>query len=135
MSDPKECPYCKSSVNLADSALVYHGRSYGSVWICSQFPNCDAYVGCHKGTTKPLGRLANKELRDAKMEAHKYFDSMWYRRIAISKCGKRAARMRGYYWLSQKLGIHKSECHIGMMDLETCRRVVQICKPYAEIKS
>jgi hypothetical protein len=34
-------------------------------------------VGCHKGTTKPLGRLADAELREWKKRAHAAFDPVW----------------------------------------------------------
>ncbi len=56
------CPFCNSSVSLVDSAKVY-GRSYGFIYLCDQYPKCDARVGCHPGSNKPLGTLADKELR------------------------------------------------------------------------
>ena len=81
---------------------------------------CGAYVGCHKtGDGKqPLGRLANAELRAAKSAAHAAFDPMW-------KDGKKK-RGSAYAWLADALGIDKRDCHIGMFDVETCRRVVEI---------
>ena len=62
----KICPYCGKETELIDSAEVYQGVSYGWMYICRP---CDAYVGCYKGTTKALGRLANAELRKYKHEA------------------------------------------------------------------
>jgi hypothetical protein len=76
-------------------------------------------VGCHKGTTLPLGRLANAELRKAKMDAHAAFDPMW-RNGAMS-------RGRAYGWLAKQLGIDKKRCHIGYFSLEECRRVMEVC--------
>ena len=67
----KICPYCGKETELIDSAEVYHGVSYGWMYICRP---CDAYVGCYKGTKKALGRLANAELRKYKHEAHGVFD-------------------------------------------------------------
>lgn len=69
------CPYCGNKAELVDSAVVY-GRSYGIIWLC--YP-CDAYVGVHKNSPRhaPLGRLANKELREWKMRAHEVFDQLW----------------------------------------------------------
>lgn len=72
VTKPPICPYCERPAEfLASSARVYHGRDYGPVWACLP---CAAWVGCHKGTTQPLGRLANAELRKAKMAAHAAFD-------------------------------------------------------------
>lgn len=120
------CPYCNAHVNLVDSSLIYNGRSYGPALVCSRYPVCDAYVGCHPGTNKPLGRLADKELRIAKMAAHKSFDPFW-RSEGHTKTRK-IKRLNAYRWLAEELGIKESDCHIGMMDVETCRRVVLICE-------
>ncbi|WP_247790043.1 MULTISPECIES: zinc-finger-containing protein [unclassified Bradyrhizobium] len=42
------------------------------------------------------------------------------------------ARGSGYRWLSEQLGINRKRCQIGMFDVETCRRVVEICSPLHE---
>jgi len=85
------------------------------VWICSNWPKCDAYVGCQKGTKKPLGRLANPELRFWKKQAHEKFDKLWK--------GGIMNRSRAYTWLSRTLNIPLDECHIGMFDIEQCKAV------------
>ena len=56
------CDYCGREAEFVDSKIIY-GRSYGKIYLCR---NCMAYVGVHKGTDKPLGRLANAELRNWK---------------------------------------------------------------------
>lgn len=50
------CDYCGRQAEYVDSKVVY-GKSYGMMYLCR---NCMAYVGVHKGTDKPLGRLAQK---------------------------------------------------------------------------
>ena len=70
----KICPYCGRETELIDSSEIYHGVSYGWMYICRP---CDAYVGCYNGTTKALGRLADAELRKYKHEAHDVFDLIW----------------------------------------------------------
>jgi hypothetical protein len=82
--------------------------------------DCDAYVGCHKGTEKPLGKLANKELRQWRMKAHNAFDPFW-------KHGN-MDRSEAYLWLANELGIDVKKCHIGMFDIEQCKRTVKACK-------
>lgn len=117
--DTQYCPHCGSPCVIRDSAVIY-GKSYGKALICSRFPQCDSYVGCHKESGVPLGTPANTALRAARMDAHAAFDPIW-------KKGN-VRRKAAYAWLATKLGIDVDHCHIAMMDLETCRRVVEICK-------
>lgn len=115
----KICPYCGKPTELIDSAEVYHGVSYGWMYICRP---CDAYVGCYYGTTKSLGRLANAELRRYKHEAHEVFDQIWKARFMD--------RYNAYTWLSKKLGIERQLTHIGMFDVDTCKKVIQVSKAF-----
>ena len=114
-NDPPLCPYCFELSELIDSKIVY-GKSYGMMYRCEP---CEAHVGCHQGTTKALGRLANGELRRLKSRAHDSFDPIWRK----SSMTRRSA----YHWLADELGITLEECHIGMFDLDTCKKVIEIC--------
>lgn len=119
------CPYCGKPAVLTDSAEVYR-RSYGMIWICRP---CKAWVGTYKdGKNTPLGRLANAELRDWKKKAHAWFDPLWKAKIRRDHCGKTEARTAAYAWLAKKLGIPGEECHIGMFDIEMCKKVIEICR-------
>lgn len=89
-----------------------------------------AYVGCHPGTEQPLGRLADAKLRLAKSHAHAVFDPIWERKMAKEGCSKGEARGKGYAWLAGQLGIDPKDCHIGMMDVDTCIKVVMVCRPF-----
>jgi hypothetical protein len=89
-------------------------------------------VGVHKGTDKPLGRMANKELRGWKGRAHAAFDPLWKRKLELYRhegATKGWARGTGYKWLAGQLGIPAQECHIAMFDVEMCKRVVEVCRP------
>ena len=121
-----KCPYCGTEAKLDDSAVVYR-KSYGPIWICGQFPKCDSYVGCHPGTHTPLGRMANAELRHAKMAAHQAFDVLWKDK-QTKNLTRNQVRNIAYRWLASNLEIKFEDCHIGMFDVETCQRVVQVCK-------
>lgn len=110
------CPYCGSPAKLVDSKVIYGGRGFGLAWVCENFPACDAYVGCHPETDKPLGRLADKELRVWKRDAHTAFDGIW-------KVGG-MRRKHAYAWLAKQLGIQVEDCHIGMFDVQQCKAVV-----------
>lgn len=113
------CPYCGAEVVLRDSSLIYKNKDYGKIWVCSNYPKCDAYVCCHKGTTIPMGRLANARLRTLKKEAHKQFDPIW-------KSGL-MSRREAYRWLSNMLNISLEDCHIGMFDIKMCQRTIHLC--------
>lgn len=125
MFDGNTCPYCSRRTKYVDSAVVY-GKSYGKIYYCAP---CQAWVGVHKGTSKALGRLANAELREWKKEAHKYFDPLWQKKIQQGS-KKHDARRLAYKWLSEQMSIPIRETHIGMFDVDQCKQVVEICKPY-----
>ena len=112
------CDYCGHRAEYVDSKIIY-GKSYGMIYLCR---NCMAYVGVHKGTSKPLGRLANAELRHWKKLAHAFFDPLW-------KFGRfKGRRNDAYGWLFKKMGLPIEKTHIGMFDVQQCRQVVEICR-------
>lgn len=122
------CPYCNAAAKLVNGSVIYpHRRDLyeKQFWQCKP---CDAYVGCHKPNvgygngSRPLGRLANAELRKAKSMAHAFFDPIW--KDGLKKRGS------AYAWLAEKLGIDSKDCHIGMFDVEQCKRVVAACKEF-----
>ncbi len=117
------CPYCGAIAKLVDSSVIY-GKSYGMAYICSNYPDCDAYVGAHKGTDKPKGRLANPELRELRKQAHAAFDPLW-------RSGS-FSRTKAYRWLSRQLKIPFDETHIGNFDEEMCLKVISVIKRYNE---
>ena len=124
------CTYCKRSAELVTGANLYpRFKSLASryFWRCTP---CGAHVGCHPGTKNPLGSLANEELRKARQQAHSSFDSLW-QSVVSQEVPKHLARTRGYAWLFEQLNLSKEDCHIGMFDVDMCRRVVEVCKPYA----
>lgn len=131
MNDAPLCPYCGAVSKLFESsARFYNGRDFGPVWACEP---CKAWVGCHAGTTKPLGRLANYELRRWKRAVHWYFDPIWKRRFERKhaldpKYTKAHARGGRYKALAIAMGIPREECHVGMFDIERCRQAIAIIK-------
>ena len=127
------CPYCGEKTKLVDSAVIY-GTSYGMIYLCAP---CDAYVGVHSGTTRALGRLANAELREWKKNAHAHFDPIWQDRLvtklirnmnAPGRVLRMNVRQQAYWWLSKVTGIPEKRCHIGMMDVDQCKKVVIECR-------
>lgn len=107
------CPYCGCEAEFVDSARVYRGKSYGMIYDCRP---CDAYVGVHKGTDKPLGTLANRELRQMRMRAHAAFDPMWKRGTM--------SRRDAYGWMQRTFGMTAEQAHISRFGVAECERLL-----------
>lgn len=130
---PPTCGECQGTSALTSGLEIYPHRPDlhdKPIWKCE---GCGAYVGCHPGTTNPLGTPAGHALRQARMLLHnRMIDPLWK---TADRCGfyspktersrkaiRRRARERVYIFLSQQLGIGRDETHTGMFDIETCRR-------------
>ncbi|GKH48086.1 hypothetical protein DWV16_10795 [Anaerotruncus sp. AF02-27] len=111
---PTICPYCGGKVIFTDSAVLYGGKSYGDIYLCT---NCNASVGVHNGTRRPLGTLANSVLKLKRQEVHRVFDGWW----KAQKLGHGEA----YRWLAgqMKLPVHRT--HIGQFDMVQCEQTIQ----------
>lgn len=110
------CHYCNSTAVFVDSKVIYK-KSYGMIYLC---PKCNAYVGVDKGTNKPLGILADAQLRYWKKQAHEHFDSIWKKRYM--------SRASLYKRLSEELGKKPQDTHIGMFDISDCKLVIEVSK-------
>lgn len=134
-----QCPYCRKPAKFhLSSEVIYHGRDYGPVYVCHP---CRAWVGAHRDSLLPMGRLANATLRRWKQDAHRAFDPLWRNLqaaypeydsyLAIPKHMRNIARSRAYAWLAHFMGLSQQDCHIGMFDDEQCRRCVALIQDSA----
>jgi hypothetical protein len=123
---PTICPHCSGAVELVNNSEIYGGRSYGEwpwAYKCAG-DGCDSYVGLHPFTGIPLGTLADAATRAARKAAKDAFNPLWQRWGARSM-----TRTEAYAWLAGKLGIADvNTCHVGWFDVETCARVVAVCR-------
>ena len=108
------CPYCGKEAVWTENKAVY-GKNYGKSYMMYLCKPCDAYVGCHENTRKPLGVMANREMREWRKKAHAVIDPIW-------KSG-RMPRGKVYGILSKKLG---KEVHVGESDVETCKKLIEL---------
>lgn len=124
------CPYCKAQAELVTGKEIYPHRPdlfAKKFWRCLP---CDAYVGCHDAGngygdgTRPLGILANAQLRLAKSNVHNVFDDIW-------KLGF-MTRRKAYSWLAKEMGIRFDDCHIGMFNVEQCSQAIGACEQWWE---
>lgn len=66
MKIPTICRYCGSVIRLAPARKIYGastdrlGLAGENIYLCQ---NCNARVGCHKGTNRPLGVGQGLKLR------------------------------------------------------------------------
>ena len=112
---PTICQYCGGKVIFTDSSVIYGGKSYGNIYLCT---NCNASVGVHDGSRKPLGTLANSALKLKRRETHVVFDGWWK-----SHGLKRAD---AYQWLAKQMRLPVYQTHIGQFDMAQCEQVLQI---------
>lgn len=113
------CPHCGKQPKLKpDSRHLYGGRDFGPVWECE----CGARCGCHKGTNKPLGTVADAATRKARNDAHAWFDQLWQDKRVFQ------SRREAYAWLQTQMFMTKKECHIAKMDIDQCKRVCELAK-------
>ena len=117
MQTPPICPKCGKEASLVNSTRFYK-KDYGKLWYCGCVPG-GVRVGCHRGTAKPLGTMADAKLRALRMRAHEAFDPLWR--------GGILSRHKAYKWLALSLDISRKKCHIGMFDEAQCLEVERIC--------
>lgn len=126
--EPVRCPYCDSVARLVKGNEIYPHRkdlAYLNFYLCegTHFrPHEKAYVGTHKGTIIPLGRLADETLRKAKSQAHRVFDRIWRE--------NHLSRPQAYAWLSRQLGLTPAMTHIGMFTVAQCQEVERLARNY-----
>lgn len=106
------CPKCNKEAPWVENKEKY-GKNYGKSYMCYFCKPCGTYVGCHNNTRKPLGTMADKELMQWRMKAHKVFDPLW-------KEGK-LTRRQAYNLLRNSFGKY---IHIGESDIEMCKSII-----------
>lgn len=110
------CPYCQQEAKHCENKEIY-GKNYGKSYMCYYCKPCDAYVGCHNNTTRPLGTLANRELRQWRRKAHAVIDPLWKSGIYT--------RREVYQSLNKTVGMG-NDVHIGESDIEKCKKIIAV---------
>ena len=115
-----------SEVNLYETEtnplpiLRQHRNFKGCVlcilYVCGHFPQCNSYVGVHPGTTNAKGKLANKELRQKRIQAHRVFDQIWLNHIFT--------KSEAYRWIADKFCLTAKEAHIGEFSTYMCDQLI-----------
>lgn len=121
---PTICRYCGGAVRLVSASKVYGPAAAARLGIerqsFYQCQNCNARVGCHPGSTRPLGNLANEALRMKRMETHHVFDSFWEERGM--------SRTQAYKWMAKKMRLSEELAHIGGFEIDRCQKLIKLCE-------
>lgn len=120
------CPYCSAKAVLRPANTVYgiSERSSGKhLYVCANWPKCDAYVSAHRGDRRPMGRLANGDLRHKRILTHRAMED--YRKLT------RMDKWALYIWLQGKMNMDEKQIHIANFNEEMCDRVIAICREAA----
>lgn len=118
-----QCPYCGAKAVLRPASFVYgsalleKGRH---IYLCSNWPACDAYVSAHKTSLLPMGTLANGELRHKRILAH--------RALSAFQKFRHMEKWAVYLWLQMQLGMSREEAHIGQFSDAQCEKVIEVCR-------
>lgn len=124
MEIPEICRYCGGVVRLVPARMVYGEEAAKRLKLdremIYQCQNCNARVGCHKGTTRPLGNLANEVLRLKRMETHQVYDAFWKR--------SGMTRTQAYKWLAEQMQLTEDRAHIGSFEMDQCQTVIELCR-------
>lgn len=116
------CPYCGKKAVLRPASYLYADKKIfdpdGMFYVCSGYPDCDAYVSANKKNQKPLGKMANGELRHLRIEAHRALREIWQRGYMT--------QASTYHWLSAKMGLHFKETHIAKFNTYFCEETIRL---------
>ncbi len=123
MKIPEFCRYCGGKVILTDASVLFGPKISGEIYLCT---NCNASVGVHSGTTKPMGTLANKVLSLERAEVHRVFDALWK--------ASGLTRKKAYAWLAKEMGLPKHRAHVGCFEIEECEKALRLCREHEKIK-
>lgn len=120
------CPYCGAHATLHPSSYVYgeSSKHTGYLYVCDRYPKCDSYVGAHKESKLPMGTLANGNLRNKRIQAHRAFDRMW-------KSGL-MTKWQAYKWMQGKLALNEEQAHIAKFSEYMCDTLILECNKVYE---
>lgn len=118
-----QCPYCGSNAVLRPASKVFGTKARENnrfLYVCANWPACDSYVTAHLEDRRPMGTMANGQLRHKRILAHKALQA--YRKATNTK------KWASYIWLEGKLGLDQQRTHIGMFSDDECDRVIALCR-------
>lgn len=131
---PTVCNICGGKVEYIDIRKVYGYRTqlkYDSSGFCYRCKNCGALVGTHKDRPdEAMGLLANREMSEMRIKAHKMFDKFW---MGTGKSIRTQVRTDCYERLAEEMKIPVEECHFAYFTMEQLEQAYSIlCRWWRE---
>ena len=120
-----KCPYCGRPAILRPASYIYKDKAgEGYLYVCSNYPECNSYVGVHSGTMSPKGSLANGDLSNKRIRTHQIFDKIWKSNIM--------SRRNAYCWMRDRFGLSSEQAHIGCFSDYMCDALMAECRAVLE---
>jgi len=114
------CPICGATAILRPASEIYGDSSRSDqLYVCSNYPSCRSYVSTYPGTNIPMGTLADGDLRNLRIKAHRKFDAVWKSGIM--------SRDNAYRWMADCLGLPLRDAHIAMFGEYRCKELIRYC--------
>lgn len=119
---------------LVDACEVEYGPKCGYVWLCACGNWAKAYD--NSPTYKPMGLLADAELRDLQRVARVCLTTLWKglleRRIELREAkSTRTVRAEAYGWLASVMEISIEQCDLAWFDKAQCRAAIDIINDHS----
>ena len=115
------CPYCGSTTVYRSATGIYTDNPDDvMLYVCKNYPACDAYIRTQKGTAIPLGQMANGKLRALRTDTHRLFNQLYLKGYMH--------KQTAYGWLSSVLGVPQEKAHIGQLSELQCELVIRETK-------
>lgn len=73
-----------------------------------------------------MGTPGDKATRKARINAHRYFDSLW--KVPAGQKKAKMTRSQAYTWLRKEMKITDSEAHFAKFSLAQCEEAVRLIK-------
>ena len=81
-------------------------------------------MSAHQKSKLPMGTLANGDLRNKRIQAHKAFDWLWKNSIMPKR--------QAYKRMQAKLGLREDQAHIAKFSEFMCDQLIAICQQTQE---
>ena len=120
-------PYCGAPATVRSASEIYGGSdSRGRLYVCSNYPRCNAYARMDPCTGRPMGELANGDLRHKRIVAHRRFDRLWQEGVM--------SRDAAYRWLADYFSIPLGDAHIARFSEYRCDELIRKCDQLLRIQ-
>ena len=118
------CPYCGAKAILRPVTYLFgtdiNPGNSSYFYVCTNYPDCNTYIGCYKNNFAPKGQLASPWLRYRRNVAHRYIDMITHKGIMTQE--------NVYDAIACKLGLSPNQAHIRHSTDYSIEKIIEILK-------